>query len=400
MGGFSSGDLRAIRADPLQHGEAQSSCEEANLQGARYIDSIGAQDRSRVIVEGFREQMSEPVSGEHLQGVCVIFPIYEAERERIQLHFIPYSLLVFASCLVFQLAFFLQFDDQVVSGQYSAFAQNAIMGVLFVGMLVRRGSSKGQSMIIAVAKCLGTLAPTIQHGLLQGFNIYVLLMGAFCFVWDVLYIVLLHRQIKNEKLERSYLIEFPNFEHNGYGHMSFFRSTIGSASEKRLKCGKKCSLAKEAAMFPSRPSTSSRPKLTKNPKRLLDLAHLLFASLWFGGFAIMLALSIMIANGQVDEVFGAAALGLMKNIVTFCIPALMITGIVYGLFTKWGFIEHGWIIAKWVLSIAVVASTAIVPMKPLCLAGVVAGMVVLFTLSIFKPHKNAQRRRTQGVHTA
>lgn len=122
--------------------------------------------------------------------------------ERIQPHFVPYSLLVFASCLAFQLAFFLQFDDQVVSGQYSAFAQNAIMGVLFVGMLVRRGSSKGQSMVIAIAKCLGTLAPTIQHGLLQGFNIYVLFMGAFCFVWDVLYIVLLHRQIKKERLEQ------------------------------------------------------------------------------------------------------------------------------------------------------------------------------------------------------
>lgn len=119
--------------------------------------------------------------------------------KRIQPYFVPYSVLVFVSCLLFQLAFFLQFDDQVVSGQFSAFAQNAIMSVLFVGMLIRRQSSKGQSMLIAVAKCLGTLAPTIQHGLVQGFNIYVLCMGTFVFVWDMVYIVLLHRQIKQER---------------------------------------------------------------------------------------------------------------------------------------------------------------------------------------------------------
>ena len=48
-------------------------------------------------------------------------------------------------------------------------------------------------MTIAVAKCIGTLAPTIQHGLLNGVNEYVLLMGALCFVWDIIYIALLAR---------------------------------------------------------------------------------------------------------------------------------------------------------------------------------------------------------------
>lgn len=74
-----------------------------------------------------------------------------------------------------------------------------------------------------------------------------------------------------------------------------------------------------------------------------------------------------------------------------CIPALMATGLLYGFATKWGFFSHGWVTAKWVLTIALVVSTALVPIHPLCLSGIVAGMIALFALSIFKPHKKAQK---------
>lgn len=132
------------------------------------------------------------------------------------------------------------------------------------------------------------------------------------------------------------------------------------------------------------------PTLSKNPKRSLDLAHLVFASLWLGGFTIMLCLSIMMTTGSISEAFGTAAIDLVKDLVTICIPALMVTGLIYGLFTKWGFKKHGWVIAKWLLSIAVVACTALTPAKPACLAGVVAGMLILFAISVFKPRKKAK----------
>jgi hypothetical protein len=132
------------------------------------------------------------------------------------------------------------------------------------------------------------------------------------------------------------------------------------------------------------------PTLSKNPKRSLDLAHLVFASLWLGGFMIMFCLSIMIMNGSITEAFGAAAIGLIKSVITICIPALMLTGLIYSLFTKWGFKKHGWVVAKWLLSIAVVACTALAPAKPACLAGVIAGMLILFAISVFKPRKKAK----------
>ena len=112
--------------------------------------------------------------------------------------FIPFSLLSFATCAVFQLAFLLEFPEGIEAATYSAFAQNAAMSIMFVVMLYRRGSARGQSMLIAVAKWIGTLAPTLLLGVVQQFNIYVILTGAICSVFDILYIVLLHRMLAGE----------------------------------------------------------------------------------------------------------------------------------------------------------------------------------------------------------
>lgn len=105
-------------------------------------------------------------------------------------HFVATGCLVFLTGAAAQLAFFLHLP-WLEAAQYSAFAQNVLMSVLFVFMFLYRKGPEGQSLVIAVAKCLGTLAPTLQQGLIDGFNIYILVMGALCFLWDVLYIAML-----------------------------------------------------------------------------------------------------------------------------------------------------------------------------------------------------------------
>lgn len=107
--------------------------------------------------------------------------------ENVQRFFIPYSVLVFITCFVIQFAFYFQFDS-MAAAQYSAFAQNVTMSILFVNMLVTRKSAKGQSLLMAVAKWIGTLAPTLLMGVVRGFNIYIVLMGAVCTVFDLIYI--------------------------------------------------------------------------------------------------------------------------------------------------------------------------------------------------------------------
>jgi hypothetical protein len=114
--------------------------------------------------------------------------------------FIPYTLLVLATCVVAQLAFYLHFDNVVAASQYSAFAQNAVMSVLFLTTLLRQDGAPGQSMLMAVCKCLGTLAPTILGGIVEGFNVYILLMGAICLVFDLMYIACLARRKRSKRV--------------------------------------------------------------------------------------------------------------------------------------------------------------------------------------------------------
>lgn len=98
-----------------------------------------------------------------------------------------------AAMLLVQLAFVAEFGMAGHrAAQYAAFLQNLLMSVAFLHMLRERGSVKGQSLLLAVAKWLGTLAPTILMGVLSR-NVVVLVCGLLCTVYDVLYIVLLAR---------------------------------------------------------------------------------------------------------------------------------------------------------------------------------------------------------------
>lgn len=55
-------------------------------------------------------------------------------------------------------------------------------------------------MGIAIAKWLGTLTPTLLMGIYRGFNIYIIITEILCMVWDLTYIYLLNKKIKEEKL--------------------------------------------------------------------------------------------------------------------------------------------------------------------------------------------------------
>lgn len=167
--------------------------------------------------------------------------------------------------------------------------------------------------------------------------------------------------------------------------------------------------------------TSQRrlPTLGKNGKRALDLVHLLAAGIWLGGFVILLAMATSASeftSGSTPEATtglaaesatGHAAYGisLVHSLTVFCIPALMITAVLYGAFTKWGFFKQRWLVAKWVLGVATVAASALAssaalrstatggasPESIALLAVVVAGIVALFAISVFKPRLGQKR---------
>jgi hypothetical protein len=110
----------------------------------------------------------------------------------VQRWFMPWSVLAFVIAFVVLVFTHLEFED-FWGARYSAFAQNLMMSILFVGMLVARNDVRGQSMYIAIFKWLGTLAPTIQVYGQTGSNL-ILVLGAAVFVYDVVYIGLLYRK--------------------------------------------------------------------------------------------------------------------------------------------------------------------------------------------------------------
>ena len=111
--------------------------------------------------------------------------------------FVAWSVIVLFSAFVIEYAFTRELGN-FKGGAYAAFLQNLVMSVLFIDMLASRGSREGQSLLLAVNKWIGTLAPTIQFGLIGdlGFpkgSYLVLVLGGFCSVFDLIYIWLLTR---------------------------------------------------------------------------------------------------------------------------------------------------------------------------------------------------------------
>ena len=99
--------------------------------------------------------------------------------------FIAGSILIFAVGFAVQAAFIAQFDD--MAPVYAAFLQNTLMSGLFIAMFVSREGMRGQSLVIAVCKWIGTLAPTIAFGIIT-FTPLVLIVGCVCCVLDLVYI--------------------------------------------------------------------------------------------------------------------------------------------------------------------------------------------------------------------
>ncbi len=101
---------------------------------------------------------------------------------------------IFAMALILQISFLIEFDN--AGPLYSAFIQNLLMSGLYIFFLVMRKSSRGQTLTIAIAKCIGTLCATGYGGVLAGYQLATVL-GLFCFYFDVVYIVMLNRVNKS-----------------------------------------------------------------------------------------------------------------------------------------------------------------------------------------------------------
>lgn len=94
---------------------------------------------------------------------------------------------------------------------------------------------------------------------------------------------------------------------------------------------------------------------TLGPKgvKYLKILHLFLAIMWIGGALAMSILALTSKPETGDELYMFSR---MLQIIDdyLIIPGAMgniLIGVVYGIWTKWGFFKHRWLTVKWVLTI-------------------------------------------------
>lgn len=95
--------------------------------------------------------------------------------------------------------------------------------------------------------------------------------------------------------------------------------------------------------------------LTPKGTKTLKFFHLIFIMMWTVGVVVMGLLywspsdsSLKFLYNQTTALFIDYALVIPGAILT------VITGIIYGLKTKWGFFKHRWLLVKWIVGISII----------------------------------------------
>ncbi len=94
-------------------------------------------------------------------------------------------------------------------------------------------------------------------------------------------------------------------------------------------------------------------KLSAKGMKALKVVHLLCAIAWFGSAISMNLLRHLVVVKDAAGMYWMAEILEaidMKILVPGAVGCLL-TGIVYGIFTNWGFFKHRWLTVKWVLTL-------------------------------------------------
>lgn len=92
-------------------------------------------------------------------------------------------------------------------------------------------------------------------------------------------------------------------------------------------------------------------KMSPRGQRWLKAFHLFFACLWVGGAFGLTLMNWFITASEGMQLYGIA--GSMKFIDDFVIIpgalGCLLTGLLYSLFTNWGWFKHNWVTVKWII---------------------------------------------------
>ncbi|MDF7800801.1 hypothetical protein P4C99_15105 [Pontiellaceae bacterium B1224] len=98
-------------------------------------------------------------------------------------------------------------------------------------------------------------------------------------------------------------------------------------------------------------------KLTLPQQKILKTVHLISVSLWLSNVVVLLFLPIIsrkITSGDELYMYNVAYHFIDMFLLTPAAILTLITGLIYSLFTKWGFFKHGWLICKWIITTLII----------------------------------------------
>lgn len=168
-------------------------------------------------------------------------------------------------------------------------------------------------------------------------------------------------------------------------------------------------------------------KLGTTGLKILKISHLLFAVMWIGGVMALVSLQLGATPDTKEMMYMAAVAHLIVD-EFFLIPGgigIVVTAVIYGMFTGWGFFKQRWLAVKWVLTILLVIIGAgymgvtikenVVYAQTLlsenistdvywtnvynvAVAGIIQliGFVYIVTISVFKPWKTKNSNQSKG----
>jgi len=96
-------------------------------------------------------------------------------------------------------------------------------------------------------------------------------------------------------------------------------------------------------------------KLSTKGVKILKTFHLLFVMIWVVGVIAMAVINLINPQSG-DELYMTLFINRLIDDVLVIPGAILtiITAIIYGTYTNWGFFKHKWITVKWIVSILVI----------------------------------------------
>jgi hypothetical protein len=94
-------------------------------------------------------------------------------------------------------------------------------------------------------------------------------------------------------------------------------------------------------------------KLTPRYQRWLKGFHSIFASTWVGAAVVLTLKQFFVSPETGGELYGITATMDFIDIYVIIPGAIgvLVTGVIYSVWTNWGWFKHNWIIVKWVICI-------------------------------------------------